>query len=173
MTEEEIQQARVEHRSQIPVSCRRTYDRAITGQSLRAGVNSQCYDCMHWQGKLVRDCSNITCPLWPYRPRHGVSKANKPIMILLSVPVTPSRAKKQQSRTATFARTPSVKSIPSPDKKTAQKASCITRRVSAKKSREKPQITPQQKFEKVIKRLKDQLPPEVFSQGLDKLCSTR
>lgn len=173
MTEEEIQQARAEHRLQIPVSCRKTYDRAITGQSLRAGINSQCYDCMHWKGKLVKDCSIIICSLWPYRPRHGISKANKPIMILLNRPVTLSRAKKQQSRTATFARTASAKSVPSPDEKTTQKASCITRKVSAKKSCEKPQITPQQKFEKGIKRLKAQLPPEVFSQCLDRLCSMR
>ncbi len=158
---------------QIPVSCRKTYDRAITGQSLRAGVNSRCYDCMQWQGKLVKECSNITCPLWPYRPRHGVSKANKPVTILSTMPVTPSRVKKQRSRATTFVKTPLAKPTPPPDEKAAQKASCITRKVSARKSRKKLELTPQQKFEKGIKRLRAQFPPEVFSQCLDRLCSMR
>lgn len=174
MTEEEIQQAITEYLQNVPKSCQATFLKAMSGRSLRAGINFQCYECMGWKGKLVKDCSNIICPLWPYRPRHGVSKANKPIMILLNVPVMPLRVKKQQSRIATFTNTSSARSIiPPPDEKTTQKASCITRKVSAKKSREKPQLTPQQKFEKGIKRLKAQLSPEVFSQCLDRLCSMR
>lgn len=49
-------------------SYRRNYDKAMTGKSLRAAVDSKCLDCMCWQAAEVRKCTIVTCPLHPYRP---------------------------------------------------------------------------------------------------------
>lgn len=52
---------------------RRTYDKAMSGKSLRAAVTAKCQDCMCWQGAEVRRCDIVTCPLHPYRP--GVKRS--------------------------------------------------------------------------------------------------
>jgi hypothetical protein len=52
---------------------RRTYDKAMSGKSLRAAVTAKCQDCMCWQGVEIKRCDIVTCPLHPYRP--GVKRA--------------------------------------------------------------------------------------------------
>ena len=47
---------------------RRTYDKAINKQSMRAAVNAKCLDCCCWQATEIRDCGIPACPLYPYRP---------------------------------------------------------------------------------------------------------
>ena len=47
---------------------RKTYDRAMSGKSLRAAINAKCNDCMCWEGVGVRKCDIVECPLHPYRP---------------------------------------------------------------------------------------------------------
>lgn len=47
---------------------RRTYDKAMAGESMRAAVNGKCCDCMGWVKKEIRQCNIVTCTLWPYRP---------------------------------------------------------------------------------------------------------
>ena len=47
---------------------RKTYDKAMSGKSLRAAVTAKCQDCMCWQGTEVKRCDIVTCPLHPYRP---------------------------------------------------------------------------------------------------------
>jgi hypothetical protein len=47
---------------------RRTYDKAMSGKSLRAAVTAKCQDCMCWQGTEIRQCDIVICPLHPYRP---------------------------------------------------------------------------------------------------------
>ena len=52
----------------MPVSCRRTYCRAMTGKSLRAAVTAHCRECMGWVRAEVPHCTSPECPLYPYRP---------------------------------------------------------------------------------------------------------
>jgi hypothetical protein len=65
---EERQQQIAERRSQIPRAYRQTYDRAVKGKSLRAAVNSFCLECVCWQIREVRDCTDLACPLYGVRP---------------------------------------------------------------------------------------------------------
>ena len=62
-----------EHRDAMPGQYRRVYDMAQTGKSLRAAVNSQCAECMGYVLSEVKLCSSPQCPLFRYRPLHGVS----------------------------------------------------------------------------------------------------
>ncbi len=54
-------------RADMPQAYRRTYDRALSGKSLRAAVKASCLECMGWQREDVRACTAYPCPLWPYR----------------------------------------------------------------------------------------------------------
>jgi len=47
---------------------RRLYDKAQSGKSLRAAVDSKCLDCMCWQRSEIAKCPHIACPLYQYRP---------------------------------------------------------------------------------------------------------
>jgi len=49
-------------------SYRRLYDKAMTGKSLRATVDSKCLDCSCWQQAEIKKCAVFTCPLFEYRP---------------------------------------------------------------------------------------------------------
>ena len=66
-------EAVAEHRQNMPRQYRRVYDVAMSGRSLRAAVNSFCIECMAYRFKEVRQCCSPQCPLYPYRPVHGVS----------------------------------------------------------------------------------------------------
>ena len=65
-------QQMMDWRRQIPgkhnESYRRTYDKAMSGKSLRAATRSKCLDCMGWDKKEVRNCDILSCSLWPHRP---------------------------------------------------------------------------------------------------------
>ena len=50
---------------------RKVYDKAMTGRSLRAAVNSKCLDCVCWEREEVKKCPSIDCPLYSYRPYKG------------------------------------------------------------------------------------------------------
>ena len=52
-------------------SYRKQYDKAMSGKSIRAAINSKCLDCMCWQQAEVKKCDIDTCPLHPYRPYQG------------------------------------------------------------------------------------------------------
>ncbi len=69
---EQIEKERKKWRDNIPNlhngAYRRKYDKAMTGHSLRAAVDSKCLDCVCWQQAEVKKCPCTTCPLWPYRP---------------------------------------------------------------------------------------------------------
>jgi hypothetical protein len=56
---------------------RKLYDKAMSGGSLRAAINSKCLDCMNWQAAEVKRCDIVTCPLHPYRPYKGDSERNR------------------------------------------------------------------------------------------------
>lgn len=57
-----------ECRKQMPRIYRATYDKAISGKSLRAAVNSFCAECTMWQREEVRLCTSLACSLYSYRP---------------------------------------------------------------------------------------------------------
>jgi len=56
------------HRADIPKIHRKTYDRAMQGKSLKSAVKSFCLECVCWQKEEVRLCTDLACPLYPYRP---------------------------------------------------------------------------------------------------------
>ncbi len=64
----ERKQKIAERRADMPRIYRATYDKAVTGKSLRAAVNSFCVQCVMYQREEVRLCTSLECALWPYRP---------------------------------------------------------------------------------------------------------
>lgn len=62
-----------EQRAKMPRQYRKVYDIAMGGRSLRAAINSQCIECMDYVFSEVKLCCSPQCPLFPYRPLHGVS----------------------------------------------------------------------------------------------------
>ena len=61
-----------ERRAQMPRSYRACYDKAVSGKSLRAAINSFCLECVCWQTKEIRICTDLACPLWMVRPYQDV-----------------------------------------------------------------------------------------------------
>lgn len=61
-----------ERRAQMPRSYRALYDKAVSGKSLRAAINSFCLECVCWATNEVRNCSDKGCPLWAVRPYQDV-----------------------------------------------------------------------------------------------------
>ncbi len=62
-----------EHLTNMPRQYRNVYSIAMSGQSLRAAVNSQCIECMGYSLSQVKECCSPQCPLFLYRPLNGVS----------------------------------------------------------------------------------------------------
>lgn len=63
-----------QRRAQMPRSQRSTYDKAVSGSSLRAAVNAFCSECCGYQIEPVRGCTDLGCPLWAVRPYQDVSQ---------------------------------------------------------------------------------------------------
>lgn len=59
-------------RAQMPRSYRACYDKAVSGKSLRAAINSFCLECVCWQTIEIRLCTDKACPLWKVRPYQDV-----------------------------------------------------------------------------------------------------
>lgn len=57
-----------ERRAQMPRSYRANYDKAVSGKSLRAAINSFCLECICWQIEEIRNCTDLACPLYAVRP---------------------------------------------------------------------------------------------------------
>ncbi len=57
-----------ERRGQMPRSYRSNYDKAVSGRSLRASINSFCLECVCWQIEEIRNCTDLACPLYAVRP---------------------------------------------------------------------------------------------------------
>jgi hypothetical protein len=64
-------------REKIPRKYRRLYDRAVSGKSLRASINTQCLECCEWISKEVILCSDLGCPLFSVRPYRSSGSARK------------------------------------------------------------------------------------------------
>ena len=61
-----------ERRAQMPQKYRATYDKAVSGKSLRAAINSFCLEGVCWQTKEIRLCTDLACPLWKVRTYQDV-----------------------------------------------------------------------------------------------------
>ncbi len=57
-----------ERRAEMPKLYRGTYERAMTGKSRKAATRAFCLECVGWQIKEVHTCTDLACPLYPYRP---------------------------------------------------------------------------------------------------------
>ena len=68
MSTEKAKQRIAKRRADMPKIYRANYDKAVSGNSLRAAINAQCLECVQWQRVEVRLCPSTPCPLWPYRP---------------------------------------------------------------------------------------------------------
>ena len=55
-------------RTQIPKLYLATYEKAIGGRSRKSAMHAFCLECCGWQIKEVFLCSDLGCPLYPYRP---------------------------------------------------------------------------------------------------------
>jgi len=55
-------------KSQMPRRFQGIYDRAVKGKSLRAAVNAFCLECVCYQIKEVRNCTDQGCSLYAVRP---------------------------------------------------------------------------------------------------------
>jgi len=47
------------------------YDRAVTGRSRSEAITSFCLRCCGGFRKLVKNCTDLSCELYPYRPFIG------------------------------------------------------------------------------------------------------
>ena len=53
---------------EIPEQYRVVYNKAMGGKSRRAGIKAFCLECCGWSYSDVANCSDLGCPLYPYRP---------------------------------------------------------------------------------------------------------
>jgi hypothetical protein len=63
-----------QRRAQIPKLYRAIYDKAVRGNSRKAAMHAFCLECVCWQIKEVFLCTDLGCPLYPYRPQSRVSQ---------------------------------------------------------------------------------------------------
>ena len=75
---------RIQQRSdQMPMSCRRTYKKAVGKKSMRAALDSSCLECVGYQREEIKACTDLACPLWSYRPYSVSEKAHRGHFTLL------------------------------------------------------------------------------------------
>jgi hypothetical protein len=55
-------------RTEIPKSYQRNYDKAMKGRSMKAGIKAFCLECVGYDRKEIKNCSDSGCPLFKYRP---------------------------------------------------------------------------------------------------------
>lgn len=60
--------------AQMQKQYRPTYNRAMTGKSRKAAMRAFCAECCGWEIREVFLCTDLGCPLYPYRPRSRVSQ---------------------------------------------------------------------------------------------------
>jgi len=60
--------------AEMPRSHRACYDRAVSGKSRKAAMRAFCLECCGYEIREVFLCTDLGCPLYPYRPRSRVSQ---------------------------------------------------------------------------------------------------
>ena len=63
-----------ERREQIPKIHKANYAKAMRGNSMKAGIKAFCLECVGWEREQVRLCTDLACPLYPYKPYKSRSK---------------------------------------------------------------------------------------------------
>lgn len=63
-----------ERLAQMPGQYQAIYRKAVSGRSRKAAMHSFCVECCGYQIKEVYLCTDLGCPLYPYRPRSRVSQ---------------------------------------------------------------------------------------------------
>lgn len=53
---------------EMPLSCRNNYHKAMRGRSMKSAIKAFCSECVGWQREEVKLCTDLGCPLYPYRP---------------------------------------------------------------------------------------------------------
>ena len=70
------QEEQIEQRLQdMPKSYRSNYRKAMRGRSMKAAIKAQCLECVGWVRNEVKLCTDLGCPLYPYRPTSWDYKA--------------------------------------------------------------------------------------------------
>jgi len=68
----ESQEQQIKKRlSEMPETMRKTYQRAMRGRSQKAAIVSFCFECVGYLRPEVELCTDLGCPLYPYRPIKG------------------------------------------------------------------------------------------------------
>jgi hypothetical protein len=55
----------------MPDIYRKNYQKAMTGRSMKRAIKSFCLECVGWQREEIKLCTDLGCPLYPYRPTGG------------------------------------------------------------------------------------------------------
>jgi len=55
------------HERSIPRRYHGMYRRAASGKSRKTAIRCFCLECVAWQEREVGLCSDLRCPLYPYR----------------------------------------------------------------------------------------------------------
>lgn len=53
----------------VPRKYRKLYERAMRGKSRKAAMKAFCAECVQWQINEVEKCTDVGCPLYPYRSK--------------------------------------------------------------------------------------------------------
>lgn len=61
-------------RAEMPCAYRACYDKAVSGKSRKAAMRAFCLECCGYEIREVFLCTDLGCPLYPYRPRSRVSQ---------------------------------------------------------------------------------------------------
>ena len=65
--EEQIKEYRNNIPNKFKDAYRKTYDKAVARKSFMAAIKAKCLDCMCWEGKEVKGCTQYSCPLYAYK----------------------------------------------------------------------------------------------------------
>ncbi len=73
------QQEQIEKRLEdMPETCRGHYRKAMKGRSMKAAITAFCLECVGYVRSEVDICTDIGCPLYPFRPFQAIPwKARK------------------------------------------------------------------------------------------------
>jgi len=61
-----------ERREAMPRAYQANYDKAVSGRSRKAAMRAFCCECCGWEIREVFACTDLSCVMWPYRPRSRV-----------------------------------------------------------------------------------------------------
>lgn len=51
----------------IPIKYKKQYQEAMKGRSRKTAMQAFCNECVGYNNKEVKNCTDIGCPLYPFR----------------------------------------------------------------------------------------------------------